>query len=128
MKGATFAWNTTVGSGGAIYDTADFGGAIVTNSTFYGNTAAEYGGAIFDVADTGGMFSHDVIYDNRAGGGGGGIVDHDFSAIENCEISAITPARAASSLSPAQIRRRRPATPSGETAPGMAAGSTTKRY
>jgi Chlamydia polymorphic membrane protein (Chlamydia_PMP) repeat len=86
VKGATFAGNTTAGSGGAIYDFAGAGGAIVTNSTFYGNTAAGAGGAILEDAQFDGIFSHDVIYDNRAGGDGGGIADGNFAAIENCEI------------------------------------------
>jgi hypothetical protein len=85
VNGATFTWNTTTGSGGAISDYADAGGAIVTKSTFYGNTAAGYGGAIIDAAQEGGMFSHDVIYDNTTGGGGGGMEAGDGS-IENCQI------------------------------------------
>ena len=99
VKGATFAWNTTAGSGGAIYDFADTGGSIVTNSTFYGNTAAGAGGAIFDDAQGGGMFSHDVIYDNRADGGGGGMRTAIPPSSRTARFSAITPARAAGSLS-----------------------------
>jgi Chlamydia polymorphic membrane protein (Chlamydia_PMP) repeat len=84
VNGATFTGNTTTGDGGAIFDDADIGGAIVTNSTFYGNTAAGYGGAVEDAAQEPGMFAHDVVYDNRAGGSGGGIASS--SAIENSEI------------------------------------------
>lgn len=48
VNGATFTWNTTAGSGGAIYNFADTTGAVVTNSTFYGNTAAGVGGGIYN--------------------------------------------------------------------------------
>jgi len=93
----------------------------VTNSTFYGNTAAGYGGAIIDTAQGSGVFSRDVIYGNRAGGGG--IDDADSSSIENSKIFGNHASAGGGLFIPGEDTTMVTGTSIWETARKMAAGS-----